>query len=97
MRHLVVRCLFANGQLGMIIKNFKMLIYMIVPSEGNSNLFYDCSKISFVVCRINNYICYTQYMVTSLYVVTLSIERFTVIASIYMVTDNSVLLRWARG
>ena len=33
-----------------------------------------------------------QYMVTSLYVVMLSIERFTVIASLYMVTDNSVLL-----
>ena len=31
-------------------------------------------------------------MVTSLYVVMLSIERFTVIVSLYTVTDNSVLL-----
>ena len=31
-------------------------------------------------------------MVASLYVVMLSIERFTVIALLYMVTDNSVLL-----
>ena len=34
-------------------------------------------------------ICYTWYMVTSLYVIMLSIERFMVIASLYMVTDNS--------
>ena len=31
-------------------------------------------------------------MITSLYVVMLSIERFTVTVSLYTVTDNSVLL-----
>ena len=37
--------------------------------------------------------CYTPYMVTALYnVVMLSIERVTVIVSLYTVTDNSVLL-----